>query len=933
MAHSKDWPDNKLFLLDAYALIYRAYFAFSRNPLINSKGMNVSAISGFTQTLVDLIQKEKPTHMAVVFDAAAETNRAAEHDFYKANREEMPEDIQKSLPWIMEIIKGFCIPTLELAGYEADDIIGTIAKRKAAEGHLVYMVTPDKDYAQLVQDNIFIYKPGRQGSDVEILGVDEIKTNWEVEDPLQVIDILGMWGDAVDNIPGIPGVGEKTAKKLIKEFGSMENIIANADKVKGKVGENIKNFAEQGMISKKLATIILDVPIDVSDEELKMCEYDKDKLSALFSELEFRSLGKRILGDGYTVNKKQDGPAIQTDLFGEAPFDELQPEIQKGKNISNVPHTYKMVQGDEELKALVDLLLQQKEVSFDTETTSLDFFSLEIVGLSFSIKHGEAYYVPCPPDNAEAKRIAQFFKPVLESGTIVKIGQNIKFDLQVLRKYDVHVQEPFFDTMLAHYLVEPDLKHGMDYLSETYLGYTPVSIEELIGKKGKNQGTMRDVPLDKITEYAAEDADVTLQLKDKIAPMVTQREVGSVLEKIELPLVRVLADMECEGVKIDEQFLKTYSDELQESLLLVRDEIYKMAGCEFNVDSPKQMGEILFDRMKLPFEGKKTATGQYSTNEDALSGLAKHHPIAEKILDYREITKLKSTYVDALPALVNKVTGRIHTTFNQTIAATGRLSSINPNLQNIPIRTERGQKIREAFIPRDENHILMSADYSQIELRLVAELSKDEGMMKAFIDGVDIHTATAAKVYGVELGDVTKEMRYKAKSVNFGIIYGQGAFGLAENIGVSRTEAKGIIDNYFKQFPGVKEYMNSNIEFARKNGYVQTIMGRRRYLADINSKNFTVRGYAERNAINSPVQGSAADLIKLAMIDIHNEFKRLKLRSKMTLQVHDELVFDAHKDEVETIKPIIMDKMRHALKTIVPLDVEVGTGANWLNAH
>lgn len=933
MAHSKDWPDNKLFLLDAYALIYRAYFAFSRNPLVNSKGMNVSAISGFTQTLVDLIQKEKPTHMAVVFDAAAETNRAVEHDFYKANREEMPEDIQKSLPWIMEIIKGFCIPTLELAGYEADDIIGTIAKRKAAEGHLVYMVTPDKDYAQLVQDNIFIYKPGRQGSDVEILGVEQIKANWEVEDPLQVIDILGMWGDAVDNIPGIPGVGEKTAKKLIKEFGSMENIIANADKVKGKVGENIKNFAEQGLISKKLATIVLDVPIDVSDEELAMCEYDKDKLAALFSELEFRSLGKRILGETYTVNKKQEGPAIQTDLFGEAPFNDLQPEIQKGKNIHNTPHTYKTVQGDEELKALVDLLLQQKEVSFDTETTSLDFFSLEIVGLSFSIKHGEGYYVPCPPHTAEAKRIAQFFKPVLESSSIVKIAQNIKFDLQVLRKYDVHVQEPFFDTMLAHYLVEPDLKHGMDYLSETYLGYTPVSIEELIGKKGKNQGSMRDAPLDKITEYAAEDADVTLQLKDKIAPMVTQREVTNVLEKIELPLVRVLADMECEGVRIDEHFLKTYSDELQVSLLLVRDEIYAMAGCEFNVDSPKQMGEILFDKMKLPFEGKKTATGQYSTNEDALTGLAKHHPIAEKILDYREITKLKSTYVDALPALVNKATGRIHTTFNQTIAATGRLSSINPNLQNIPIRTERGQKIREAFIPRDENHILLSADYSQIELRLVAELSKDEGMMKAFIDGVDIHTATAAKVYGVELGDVTKDMRYKAKSVNFGIIYGQGAFGLAENIGVSRTEAKGIIDNYFKQFPGVKEYMNSNIEFARKNGYVQTIMGRRRYLADINSKNFTVRGYAERNAINSPVQGSAADLIKLAMIDIHHEFKRLKLRSKMTLQVHDELVFDAHKDEVETIKPIIMDKMRHAIKTVVPLDVEVGTGVNWLNAH
>lgn len=942
---TQEWPDNKLFLLDAYALIFRAYYALIRNPLINSKGMNVSAISGFTNTLVDLIQKEKPTHLAVVFDMG-KTNRSVEHDFYKANRQETPEDIKNSVPYIMDIIKGFHIPILGLEGYEADDIIGTIAKQKAKEGHLVYMVTPDKDFAQLVGENIFVYKPGRQGSDVEILGVKEIKEQWEVETPEQVIDILGMWGDAVDNIPGIPGVGEKTAKKLIAEYGSMENVIANADKIKGKLGENIKAHAEQGLISKKLATIQLDVPIEVSDEDLHIDPPNKEKLTELFSFLEFRTLGKRILGSDYNVNTE--APKVQkeggmADLFGmpvgepvAAPAAAYEPtrHIEHGKNISNVPHHYLKVGGglDITVDELVERLKAQKEFCFDTETTSLDYFTLDIVGLSFSFKAGEAYYVPCPDDEKATMQIIDKLKPILEDKHKLKIGQNVKFDMHVLHKYGVEVSLPIYDTMLAHYLAEPDLKHGMDYLSETYLGYTPVHIEELIGKKGKGQGTMRDVELDKISEYAAEDADITFQLRDVIAPMVAERELNSVLNDIEHPLVPVLADMETEGVNIDEGFLREYSKVLEVDLLSLQTEIHDLAGIKFNIDSPKQMGEVLFKHLNIP-QDKKTATGQASTSEDVLSKLAGEFPIVARILEYREIAKLKSTYVDSLPELINPKTGRIHTTFNQTIAATGRLSSINPNLQNIPVRTERGRKMRQAFIPRDKQHILLSADYSQIELRIVAEMSEDKGMMDAFQQQLDIHTATAAKVYNVPYDEVTKEMRYKAKSVNFGIIYGQGAFGLAENLGISRSEAKSIIDNYFIQFPGIKEYMNYNIDFARKNGYVKTMMGRRRYLKDINSKNFTVRGFAERNAINAPVQGSAADMIKIAMIGIHQEFKRHNFKSRMTLQVHDELVFDAHIDEVETIKPIIMDKMIHAIKTKVPIEVGIGTGHNWLDAH
>lgn len=925
--------DKRLFLLDAYALIYRAYFAFSKNPLINSKGQNVSAVSGFTSTLFDLMKREKPTHIAVVFDAAAETTRAVEHSFYKANRQEMPEDIQTAVPYIKEIIKAFHIPILEYDGYEADDIIGTMAKQKEVEGYTVYMVTPDKDYAQLVSPNVFIYKPGRLGNDIEILGVKEIQEKWEVESPQQVIDILGMWGDAVDNIPGIPGVGEKTAKKLIKEYGSMENVIANAENIKGKLGENIRNNVEQARISKQLATIILDVPVEVNDDDLLMSIPDKEKLSQLFTELEFRSLGKRILGEDFSVNReiKTTTSAIQTSLFDDENVSS-ESEVVRGKNIQNTPHSYILVESDEAIDDLVAELLKQKEICFDTETSSLDYFSLSIVGLSFSFNSGTGYYIPCSEDFEIAKAICHKFKPVLEHTSILKIGQNIKFDMLVLKRYDVEVKAPLYDTMIAHYLVEPDMKHGMDYLSETYLGYTPVHIEELIGKKGKNQGSMRDVPVDKIAEYAAEDADITFQLKQVLAPMVEKHEVDGVLKDIELPLIPVLADMEYEGVKIDVDYLNAYSKELEQDMLMYRSAIFEIAGLEFNLDSPRQLGDVLFGHLKLPVD-KKTATGQHSTNEEVLSKLAHDYPIAEKILEYRELTKLKSTYVDALPQMVNVKTGRVHTTFNQTIASTGRLSSIGPNLQNIPIRTERGQCVRKAFIARDSEHILLSADYSQIELRLAAEISGDENMLEAFRQGLDIHQATAARVYNVALADVTKEMRSKAKMVNFGIIYAISAFGLSQRLGIPRKEAAELIENYFVQYPKLRNYMSETLEFARHNGYVKTIMGRRRYLKDINSRNFTVRGFAEREAINSPLQGSAADLVKLAMIHIHEEFKRQNLKTKMTLQVHDELVFDTHKNEVDLIKPIIREKMIQAIKTNVPLEVEIGVGSNWLDAH
>jgi DNA polymerase I len=939
---SNPHDDKRLFLLDAYALIYRAYFAFSRNPVVNSKGMNTSAVYGFTNTLIDLINREKPTHLAVVFDAAEETARAAEFSFYKANRQEMPEDIANCIPWIKEIIQAFCIPILEVPGYEADDIIGTIAKNKAREGHVVYMVTPDKDYGQLVEPNILIYKPGRQGSDVEILGVNEIKLKWEIDDPLQVIDILGLWGDAVDNIPGVPGVGEKTAKKLIKDFGSMEQVLQRASELKGKLRENLEQYSEQALISKMLATIILDVPVEVSDDDLLISEPDREKLATLFAELEFRTLGRRLLGDQFSVNR--DNPPAdlkpfkapsngQISMFGDDPGENQPiPEPLKGRNIQNTEHTYHLVSERIAMLELASMLEKQPEFCFDTETSSLDYFTLELVGMSFSIKPGEGWYVPVPERREDALEVAAIFRKALEDPGILKIGQNIKFDLQVLRRFGINLAEPFFDTMLAHYLVEPDRKHGMDYLSETYLGYTPVPITDLIGKKGKNQGTMRDVPVEKVAEYAAEDADITLQLKHALAPVVEERQAGTVLRSIEQPLIPVLADMEYEGVMIDKQFLNDYADELHHDLLRLRDDIWQMAGHEFNIDSPKQLGEILFVKLSLP-GGEKTKTGQFSTNEEVLLKLEKEHPIAAKLMDYREVTKLKSTYVDALPGLIHPNTGRIHTTFNQTIAATGRLSSINPNLQNIPIRTERGQRIRRAFIGRDADHLIISADYSQIELRLVAEIAKEESMIEAFRNGIDIHQATAARVYGVSLDQVTREMRSNAKMVNFGIIYSISAFGLSQRLGIPRKEAGALIENYFEQYPGIRRYMNDTLEFARQNGYVKTMMGRRRYLNDINSRNFTVRGFAEREAINSPVQGSAADMIKIAMIHIHREMKKRGMKSAMTLQVHDELVFDAHRSEVDQLRELVTEYMKNAIKTTVPIEVETGIGENWLEAH
>lgn len=937
--------DKRLFLLDAFALIYRSYFAFAKNPMINSKGMNVSAIFGFTNTLVDLMEKEKPTHLAVVFDMAGPTDRAVEFEFYKANREEMPEGIRSAIPYIKEIIQGFHIPILELAGFEADDVIGTIAKQKARENHVVYMVTPDKDFCQLVEENIKIYKPARMGNSFEILGVKEVLEKWEVDNPLQVIDILGMWGDAVDNIPGIPSVGEKTAKKLIKEYGSMENVIANAANIKGKLGENIATHAAQGIISKKLATIIIDSPIEVSDEDLLITPIDKEKLTALFTELEFRGLGKRIIGDAYTVNQNNDISSTATkknknvnqiDLFsGESIGSSTlaTEEVTRGNSIENIIHHYQSIDTEEKIMAFVELLCQQKQVCFDSETTGLDANNTEIVGLSFSFKIHEAYYIPISANQEEAKHTLNLFKAFFENENIKKIGQNIKFDILVLKQYDIAVKGIVLDTMIMHYLLEPDLRHGMNYLSETYLGYSPISIETLIGKKGKGQLSMRDVALDKITDYAAEDADVTLQLFDFLEPKITERELDSLCHELELPLIPVLADMEQEGVKIDVAFLNNYSVEIGKEIELLKTKIFELAGVVFNMDSPKQLGDVLFIKLAIPYTDKKTATGQFSTNEETLSKLAKDYEIIDHILDYRELAKLKSTYVDAIPALINPKTHRLHTTFNQTIAATGRLSSVNPNLQNIPIKTDRGKEIRKAFIPKNDDYTILSADYSQIELRIVAEMSKEKNMLEDFRKGIDIHTATAAKVYGVSIEEVSKTQRSNAKMVNFGIIYAISAFGLSQRLRIPRKEAAELIDNYFIQYPGIKNYMNETLEFARSHGYVKTILGRRRYLKDINSANHTVRSAAEREAVNAPIQGSAADMIKVAMIQIHDELIKRKLKTKMTLQVHDELVFDAYTPELDEVKQIILEKMQSAIPMEVPIIAEIGDGRNWLEAH
>ncbi len=943
---------QKLFLLDALALVFRAYYALIRNPRFTSKGRNTNAQFGFTTTLVDLINNQKPTHMAVCFDTEAPTERHTDFVDYKANRQEAPEDLLSALPDIKRIIAGFNIPVIELDGYEADDVIGTLSKQAAAEGFDVYMVTPDKDYGQLVSDKIKIYKPPYQGGNAEILGPKEVCEKWNIKDVMQVIDILGLMGDAVDNIPGIPGVGEKTAAKLLAEYTTIESVIANADKIKGALGEKIRAGKDSAIISKKLATIITHVPVKFHEEDFKLKSWNNEALTEVFTELEFKTLGKRILGDNFNAfegnkEKKTVADGVQQDLFGEpvtcdVPAETVLPQpldITAGLiaefNINNVPHDYKVVESDEQIENLVKLLQGQKEISFDTETTCLDANDAELVGLSFCIKAHDGYYVPCPPDQERANQILAAFQPLFRDPGITWVGQNIKYDLLVLKWYNIEFAGPVFDTMLAHYVIEPDGKRSMDLLSAQFLKYEPVHIEELIGKKGKTQGNMRDVPIEKIKEYAAEDADITLQLKTAFVPQLGNRQVERVFNEVENPLVKVLTDMEFEGIKVDVDFLNAYSVELDREAKVSEQNVYAQAGVRFNLSSPKQLGEVLFEKLQLDPKAKKTKTGQYATGEDVLMKLAVQNKIADDILAYRQLTKLKSTYVDALPEMINRKTGRVHTCYGQAVAVTGRLASNNPNLQNIPVRTERGREIRKAFVPRDKDHVLVSADYSQIELRIVAAISGDPAMCEAFKQNKDIHTATAAKVYSVEEADVTKEQRYKAKSVNFGIIYGQGAFGLADNLGITRTEAKQIIDNYKKQFANIQKYMDDTINFAREYGFVQTLMGRKRWLKDINSANFTVRGFAERNAINSPIQGTAADMIKLAMVKIHDAFRKNKFRSKMVLQVHDELVFDALREEVEAIKPVIIDCMQIALPlpNEVPVVAEVGVGENWLEAH
>ncbi|MFN5543657.1 MAG: DNA polymerase I [Bacteroidota bacterium] len=932
---------KKLFLLDGMALVYRAYFAFSQNPRITSYGFNSSAIFGYVNTVLDILKKEKPTHIGVSFDTAAPTARHEEYEHYKAHRQEQPEDITKSLPYIMNITKAMRIPLLLKDGYEADDIIGTLAKKAEKQGFDVYMMTPDKDFGQLVSEHIFIYKPGRQGNEYEILGVPEVLKKWEITDIKQVIDILGMWGDAVDNIPGIPGIGEKTAKALVQKYGSMEGLYENLHELKGKQKENVENNREQAFLSKRLATIDTNVPIELIEEDLILEKPDKEEVEKIFTELEFKTLAKRLFGtepQNSTIENKVAGSAPGAfDLFNQGESAEktiVQEEPAAAMlTIEQVPHEYILLATTEQMKQALHILLQQKEVCFDTETTSLDKIDNDIVGFSFSYKPHHGYYIACPADFDEAKSILQVFKPLFDDQNIIKIGQNIKYDLSILKRYEIDLKGPWFDTMLAHYLIEPDLRHGMDYLSAIYLNYEPVSIETLIGKKGKNQLSMRDVETTKIKEYAVEDTDITLQLKHKLEPELKAREAEKLLHDLEEPLVPVLADMEAEGVRINKHFLNEYSKGLEGEIVALEKRIIELAGIPFNIASPKQLGEVLFELLKLDPKAKKTKTGQYQTGEDVLQGLSEHE-IVRCILEVRQLQKLKSTYVDALPELIHPSTGRVHTSFNQAVAATGRLSSTNPNLQNIPIKTDKGREVRKAFIARNEDYVLLSADYSQIELRIVASIANEQNMIDAFRQGIDIHSATAAKVYGVSVADVTSEQRRNAKAVNFGIIYGQSAFGLSQSLGIPRKEAGAIIEEYFKQYPSIKQYMNDTIQFAKENGFVQTLMGRRRYLRDINSANFTVRGFAERNAINAPIQGSAADMIKVAMIRIHQRMKKeASFKSKMILQVHDELLFDVHKSEIELMKKLVKEEMEKAMPLNVPVIAEAGTGENWLEAH
>lgn len=923
--------EKKLFLLDAYALIFRAYYAFIKNPRINSKGLNTSAMFGFTNSLLDILNNQKPTHIAVVFDFPDKTFREEVYPEYKANRDETPEDIKRSVPWIKEIIEGFNIPILEAKGYEADDVIGTLAKRAEKEDFTTYMMTPDKDFGQLVTDKIFMYKPARMGNSAEVWGPKEVCERFDLQHPEQVIDILGLMGDSVDNIPGVPGVGEKTAIKFIKSYGSVEGLYENLHELKGKMKEKVEANKEQALLSKQLATILIDAPVPFDPKSLEVEPPNAEKLKDLFEKLEFRRMAERVLGEEIKEAPKVE--SAQMDLFSTTAEQPKKEESTGFKTIENTNHHYTLLQ-KEDFKSFAKKLEGLTSFCFDTETTGLDPLTAELVGLAFAFKPGEAFYAPISDDKKTAIEEVSIFKTALENEKIEKVGQNLKYDILILKNYNITVKGKLFDTMLAHYLIEPDMRRrSMDVLAETYLNYQPVSIETLIGKKGKNQKSMRDVPVEDVAKYAAEDADITLQLKEKFEPELDRLEVRKVFEDIETPLIGVLSEMETEGINLNVPALKKLSIELLEELKEIEKEIYDLAGTDFLISSPKQVGEILFERLKVVDKPKKTKSGQYATNEEVLSQLSGKHPIVDKILDFRELQKLKNTYVEPLPEMLNPNTKRIHTSYNQIMAATGRLSSDNPNLQNIPIRTSRGQEIRKAFVPRDNDHILLASDYSQIELRIMAELSKDEGMIEAFSKGIDIHAATASKVFNVPLDEVDRDMRSKSKTVNFGIIYGISAFGLSQRVNISRSEAKELIDNYFLKYPGVKTFMDNQVAFARDHGYVKTIMGRRRILNDITSRNPVVRGHAERNAINAPIQGSAADMIKIAMINVQRELTKGKFKTKMLLQVHDELVFDVFKPELETVKPIIEKQMKEAIKLSVPIEVESGIGENWLEAH
>ena len=929
---------NKLFLIDAFAIIFRSYFGFGNNQRYNSKGLNTSVTLGFCNTLLEVLQKQKPSHIAVVFDAPGKTFRNDMYPEYKANRDETPEDIKKSIPFVKRLIKAFNIPIIEKVGFEADDLIGTIAKMAERENFQTFMMTPDKDFAQLVSENIFMYRPGRAGKPAEVWGIPEVQEKFEVQEPTQVIDILGLWGDSSDNIPGIPGIGEKTSKKLVNAYGSIEGLLKNTDDLKGKQKENVINFGKQGLLSKKLATIIVDVPVDIDFEAMTIKDWEKEALLDLFSEMEFRTLAKRVLGADISSTGKSSAVVPTTsngqlDLFSSVEDSiELDENLPDGniKTIEDVVYDYRLIESDSEISELIDMLEQQSSVCFDTETTGLNALTAEIVGLSFSWEAHKGFYVYI--NSGDEQRVLDLFKPFFRNEKIMKVAQNIKYDINVLLKYGVEVKGKLFDTMLAHYLLQPDMSHSMNFLSETYLNYRPISIESLIGKKGKNQKTMREVDKSELLKYAAEDADVTWQLMLKLNPLLDQKEVRTLFEDIEMPLVPVLSAMENNGVSLNTETLKELSVDLDFEIQKLEKMVFEQAGEVFNLSSPKQLGVVLFENMKIDVKAKKTKSGQYSTSEETLQKLAGKHPIIDNILEFRQLKKLKSTYVDALPELINQSTHKIHTTYSQAVAATGRLSSVNPNLQNIPIKTEKGRKVREAFIPSYGNE-LYAADYSQVELRLMAEMSGDENMVEAFKNGNDIHTATASKVFNVPMNEVDRVMRNKAKMVNFGIIYGISAFGLSQRLNIKRKEAKELIEGYFLNYPGIKKFMEDSVSLAKEKGYVETIFKRKRFLKDINSKNAVVRGYAERNAINAPIQGSAADIIKVAMINIHKEIVENNLESKMILQVHDELVFDVAPSEKDKIEKIALEQMSNAVRTSVPLEVEGAFGSNWLEAH